>query len=179
MIDRPDVDTDQIIPKQFLKRIERTGYGKFRSSTGGSTRTGGERPGFELNQPAFAGAQDPAHRAATSAAGRRASTPPGRCRTTGFDVVIASWFGDIFRTNAAKIGIVLVALPVAQVKRLMGSSTSTGAQRSTSTWSGASSRAPEGRKVQFPFDECDPDRLLQRARRDRRSRSQHEDEIAA
>jgi 3-isopropylmalate dehydratase len=39
VLDRPDVDTDQIIPKQFLKRIERTGYGEFSSSTGGKTRT--------------------------------------------------------------------------------------------------------------------------------------------
>ena len=62
VLDRPDVDTDQIIPKQFLKRIERTGYGQYAFFDWRFDEEGNERPGFELNQPQFAGAKDPARR---------------------------------------------------------------------------------------------------------------------
>ena len=62
MLDRPDVDTDQIIPKQFLKRIERTGYGQYAFFDWRFDEDGNERPGFELNQPQFAGATHPAGR---------------------------------------------------------------------------------------------------------------------
>ena len=57
VLDRPDVDTDQIIPKQFLKRIERTGYGQYAFFDWRFDEDGKERPGFELNQPQFAGAR--------------------------------------------------------------------------------------------------------------------------
>ena len=57
VLDRPDVDTDQIIPKQFLKRIERTGYGQYAFFDWRFDEEGNERPGFELNQPQFAGAR--------------------------------------------------------------------------------------------------------------------------
>ena len=57
VLDRPDIDTDQIIPKQFLKRIERTGYGQYAFFDWRFNEDGSERPGFELNQPQFAGAR--------------------------------------------------------------------------------------------------------------------------
>ena len=60
VLDRPDVDTDQIIPKQFLKRIERTGYGEFLFYDWRYDEDGNERPGFELNRPEFARRVDPA-----------------------------------------------------------------------------------------------------------------------
>ena len=79
-LDRANVDTDQIIPKQFLKRIERTGFGEFLFC---DWRTGDGTPAdFELNQPAYAGRNASCSPAATSAAAPRASTPPGRSRTT-------------------------------------------------------------------------------------------------
>ena len=59
--------------------------------------------------------------AATSAAARRASTPPWALQDYGFDVVVAPSFGDIFRTNAGKIGMLAIALPADEVKRLMES----------------------------------------------------------
>ena len=81
IIDRPDVDTDQIIPKQFLKRIERTGYGEFLFNDWRFDEDGNERPGFELNRPEFRDASI-LLAGATSGAAPRASTPRGRCRTT-------------------------------------------------------------------------------------------------
>ena len=82
VLDRPDVDTDQIVPKQFLKRIERTGYGDFLFFDWRFDEEGAERPGFELNQPQFRGAK-------VLLAGRNfgcgssRSTPRGPCGTTG------------------------------------------------------------------------------------------------
>jgi 3-isopropylmalate/(R)-2-methylmalate dehydratase small subunit len=118
VLDRPDVDTDQIIPKQFLKRIERTGYGQYAFYDWRFDEDGNERPGFELNQPQFAGGR-------ILLAGRNFGCGSSRehaawaLQDYGFDVVIASSFGDIFRSNAAKVGMVIVELPDEQVKELM------------------------------------------------------------
>ena len=120
VLDRPDVDTDQIIPKQFLKRIERTGYGQYAFFDWRFDEDGNERPGFELNQPQFSGAR-------ILLAGRNFGCGSSRehaawaLQDYGFDVVIAPSFGDIFRSNAAKVGMVIVELPDEQVKELMES----------------------------------------------------------
>ena len=91
VLDRGDVDTDQIIPKQFLKRVERTGFGEF------LFYDWAKQPGWDLpRQP------DPGHRRATSAAARRASTPPGRSRTTASAPIVAPSFADIFFRTAPR-----------------------------------------------------------------------------
>ncbi len=118
VLDRPDVDTDQIIPKQFLKRIERTGYGQYAFFDWRFDEEGRDRPGFELNQPQFSGAR-------ILLAGRNFGCGSSRehaawaLQDYGFDVVIAPSFGDIFRSNAGKVGMVIVELPDQQVKDLM------------------------------------------------------------
>lgn len=118
VLDRPDVDTDQIIPKQFLKRIERSGYGEFAFFDWRFDENGDERPGFELNQPQFTGAR-------VLLAGRNFGCGSSRehaawaLQDYGFDVVIAPSFGDIFRSNAGKVGMIVVQLPEREVKRLM------------------------------------------------------------
>ena len=120
VLDRPDVDTDQIIPKQFLKRIERTGYGQFLFYDWRLDEDGAERPGFELNRQEFRGAS-------ILLAGRNFGCGSSRehaawaLQDYGFDAVIAPSFGDIFRTNAGKIGMLAIALPADEVERLMES----------------------------------------------------------
>jgi 3-isopropylmalate/(R)-2-methylmalate dehydratase small subunit len=112
VLDRPDVDTDQIIPKQFLKRIERTGFGEFLFFDWRKD------PGFELNGP---GAQN----ARLLLAGRNFGCgssrehAPWALQDYGFDAIIAPSFGDIFRQNSYKIGLLTVQLPADQVKELM------------------------------------------------------------
>jgi 3-isopropylmalate/(R)-2-methylmalate dehydratase small subunit len=112
VLDRPDVDTDQIIPKQFLKRIERTGFGEFLFFDWRKD------PGFELNGP---GAQN----ARLLLAGRNFGCgssrehAPWALQDYGFDAIIAPSFGDIFRQNSYKIGLLTVQLPADQVKDLM------------------------------------------------------------
>ncbi|MGI8422335.1 MAG: 3-isopropylmalate dehydratase small subunit [Gaiellaceae bacterium] len=112
VLDRPDVDTDQIIPKQFLKRIERTGFGQFLFFDWRKD------PAFELNRPEYAGAK-------ILVAGRNFGCgssrehAPWALQDYGFDVVIAPSFGDIFRANSLKIGLLPVVLPEDQVHELM------------------------------------------------------------
>ncbi len=111
-IDRADVDTDQIIPKQFLKRIERTGFGEFLFWD-----WRGE-PGFPLERPEYAGA--PILVAGRNfGCGSSREHAPWALEDHGFRVVIAPSFADIFRTNCTKIGLLPVQLPDADVRVLM------------------------------------------------------------
>jgi 3-isopropylmalate/(R)-2-methylmalate dehydratase small subunit len=177
VLDRPDVDTDQIIPKQFLKRIERTGYGEFAFFDWRYDEDGNERPGFELNQPQFAGAR-------VLLAGRNFGCGSSRehaawaLQDYGFDVVIAPSFGDIFRSNAGKVGIIVVQLPEQEVKALMeavdldrGSDVAVDLEARTVT-------APNGKVIPFDFDEPTRYRLLN-GLDDIGLTLQHEDAIAA
>ncbi len=111
-LDRSDVDTDQIIPKQFLKRIERTGFGEFLFWD-----WRGEE-GFPLEQPAYAGA--PILVAGRNfGCGSSREHAPWALEDHGFRAVIAPSFADIFRTNCTKIGMLPVELPEDQVRILM------------------------------------------------------------
>jgi len=111
-LDRADVDTDQIIPKQFLKRIERTGYGPFLFFDWR------QAPDFELNRPEFAGASVLVA-GANFGCGSSREHAPWALRDSGFAAVIAPSFGDIFRANCYKTGILAVSLPAGQVRHLI------------------------------------------------------------
>ena len=159
VLDRPDVDTDQIIPKQFLKRIERTGYGQYAFFDWRFDEDGNERPGFELNQPQFAGAR-------ILLAGRNFGCGSSRehaawaLQDYGFDVVIAPSFGDIFRSNAAKVGMVIVELPEEQVKELMESVDLDRGSELTVDLEALTVTTPAGKVIPFAFDESTRYRLL-------------------
>jgi 3-isopropylmalate/(R)-2-methylmalate dehydratase small subunit len=120
-LDISNIDTDQIIPKQFLKRIERTGYGEFlfydwrRIQEG--PQAGEPDTSFVLNDPRYAGAK-------ILIAGKNFGCGSSREHAAwaltdfGFLVVIAPSFADIFFSNAGKNGMVLVRLPEADVELL-------------------------------------------------------------
>jgi 3-isopropylmalate/(R)-2-methylmalate dehydratase small subunit len=122
----PNVDTDQIIPKQFLKRIERTGYGEFlfydwrRIQDG--PHSGEPDPSFVLNLPQYKGAE-------ILIAGKNFGCGSSREHAAwaladyGFRCVIAPAFADIFYSNAGKNGILLVTLPEAEVTMLLDRAT--------------------------------------------------------
>jgi 3-isopropylmalate/(R)-2-methylmalate dehydratase small subunit len=112
VLDRPDVDTDQIIPKQFLKRIERTGYGRF------LFHDWRQDPDFELNRPGCDGARI-LLTGPNFGCGSSREHAAWALQDYGFDVVVAPSFGDIFFTNAVQIGLVPVTLSAGEVKRLM------------------------------------------------------------
>lgn len=117
-IDANDVDTDQIIPKQFLKRIERTGFGPFafhewRTLDDGETPD----PDFAMNKPEHQGATI-LLAGENFGCGSSREHAPWALEDAGFDAVIAPSFADIFRNNCAKIGLVTVQLPAATVRSL-------------------------------------------------------------
>jgi 3-isopropylmalate/(R)-2-methylmalate dehydratase small subunit len=112
VLDRPDVDTDQIIPKQFLKRIERTGYGEFLFYDWRAD------PDFELNRPEYEGAKI-LLTGPNFGCGSSREHAGWALQDYGFEVVVAPSFGDIFFSNAVQIGLVPVTLPAPAVKDLM------------------------------------------------------------
>jgi len=177
VLDRPDVDTDQIIPKQFLKRIERTGYGKFLFQDWRFDEDGNEHPGFELNRPEF-------RNASILLAGRNFGCGSSRehaawaLQDYGFDAVVAPSFGDIFRTNAGKIGMLAITLPEDDVGRLMESIDLETGWEMTGDLERRVIVAPDGREVPFAFDEATRERILN-GLDDIALTLEHEDAIAA
>ena len=117
-LDRVNVDTDQIIPKQFLKRIERTGFGRFLFFDWRFLEDGEPNPDFVLNRPGYAGAS-------ILVAGRNFGSGSSREHAPwalldyGFRCVIAPSFADIFYSNCFQNGILPVSLSEDAVARLM------------------------------------------------------------
>ena len=111
-LDRSDVDTDQIVPAQFLKRIERTGFGPF------LFHEWRKDPSFVLNDERYAGAQILVT-GANIGGGSSREHAPWALEDYGFRAVIAPSFADIFRNNCCKIGLVPVELEQESVRALM------------------------------------------------------------
>ena len=111
-LDLADVDTDQIIPKQFLKRIDRTGYGPFLFY---DWRARGD---FVLDRPEYAGASVLVA-GANFGCGSSREHAPWALRDFGFRAIVAPSFADIFRANSYKTGLLTVTLPESQVRHLM------------------------------------------------------------
>jgi len=116
-MDRSDVDTDQIIPKQFLKRIERTGFGRYLFFDWRLRDDGTPNPDFELNRPEFQGATILLARR-NFGCGSSREHAPWALADYGFRVLIASSFADIFYNNCFKNGMLPLRLDEAQVDDL-------------------------------------------------------------
>jgi 3-isopropylmalate/(R)-2-methylmalate dehydratase small subunit len=108
-MDRANVDTDQIIPKQFLKRIERTGFGQFLFFDWRFLDDGSPNPAFELNRPELAGASVLLARK-NFGCGSSREHAPWALGDYGFRVVIAPSFADIFYNNCFKNGMLPIRL---------------------------------------------------------------------
>ncbi len=108
---RSDVDTDQIIPSEWLKRVERTGFGR------GLFSEWRDDPAFVLNRPEYQGASVLVG-AARFGTGSSREHAVWALMDYGFEAVVASSFGDIFRNNAAKQGLVTVQLDATSVAEL-------------------------------------------------------------
>ena len=151
MLDRADVDTDQIIPKQFLKRIERSGYGEFLFFDWMKD------PGFELRRPEYAGA-------AILVAGRNFGCGSSRehaawaLEDAGFRVVLAPSFGDIFRANAKKTGMAPVVLSEDQLTRIKAALEEE--NELTFDLEALEIAHPNGLRIAFEFDEFDRHMLV-------------------
>jgi 3-isopropylmalate/(R)-2-methylmalate dehydratase small subunit len=107
VLNRNDVDTDQIIPKQFLKRVERTGFGEF------LFYDWAKEPGWDLPaNPILATGRN-------FGSGSSREHAPWALEDYGFRAIVAPSFADIFYSNCTKIGLLPVRLPEADVKELM------------------------------------------------------------
>jgi len=118
-LDRVNADTDQIIPKQFLKRIERTGFGQFlffdwRYEADGTT----PNPEFELNQPQYAGAVI-LITGKNFGCGSSREHAPWALADYGFKAILAPSYADIFYNNCFKNGILPVVLPEETIAMLL------------------------------------------------------------
>jgi 3-isopropylmalate/(R)-2-methylmalate dehydratase small subunit len=148
-LDRASVDTDQIIPKQFLKRIERTGFGEF------LFYDWMKDPAFPLRRPEFASAP-------ILATGRNFGCGSSRehaawaIQEFGFQAVVAESFGDIFRTNASKNGLLIVSLPETDVRELLDAAPA----EATIDLETQMVVLPSGRTATFDVDPGIRDRLL-------------------
>jgi 3-isopropylmalate/(R)-2-methylmalate dehydratase small subunit len=151
VLDRADVDTDQIIPKQFLKRIERSGYGEFLFYDW-------------IKDPAFPLAQPEARGACILIGGRNFGCGSSRehaawaLEDAGFRVILAPSYGDIFRTNAVKTGLAPIELDPAALARLVEAVS----RRNELTVDLERLRVehPDGLSLEFGFDPYDRETLL-------------------
>ena len=143
VLDRLDVDTDQIVPKQFLKRVERTGYGEFLFFDWMKD------PDFELNRPDYANAK-------FLITGRNFGCGSSRehaawaIQQAGYDAVIAPSFGDIFRNNSLKTGLLPIELPAEEVRALV--ELYTGGGELTVDLDAQQLVTADGRAIPFEFD---------------------------
>jgi 3-isopropylmalate/(R)-2-methylmalate dehydratase small subunit len=151
----PNIDTDQIIPKQFLKRIERTGYGDFLfydwrytfDAAGNTT----PNPEFVLNKPEYKGAEILiAER--NFACGSSREHAAWAIHQYGFRAVIAPSFADIFFSNAGKNGIILCRLTDAEVETLIQRSTANPAHKVTIDLEAQTVTDDEGFSARFEID---------------------------
>jgi 3-isopropylmalate/(R)-2-methylmalate dehydratase small subunit len=154
-LDVSNIDTDQIIPKQFLKRIERTGYGEFlffdwrRFQEG--PHTGEPNPEFALNQPHYAGAK-------ILIAGKNFGCGSSREHAAwaltdfGFLAVVAPSFADIFFSNAGKNGMILVRLSEEDVNLLTHRSLANPAHSITINLEAQTIKDDEGFSATFEMD---------------------------
>jgi 3-isopropylmalate/(R)-2-methylmalate dehydratase small subunit len=150
-LDRANVDTDQIIPKQFLKRVERTGYGDFLFYDWRQTPEGKPVAEFVINDPRYKGAQ-------ILVAGKNFACGSSREHAAwalsdfGFRVVIAPTFADIFFSNAGKNGIVLARLSEAQVATLLSNAQTIPGYKLTVSLEDQTVTDSQGFKASFEVD---------------------------
>jgi len=153
-LDRVNVDTDQIIPKQFLKRIERTGYEDFLFFDWRKD------PGFELNNPRYKGAKILVA-AKNFGCGSSREHAAWALSDYGFRCVIAPSFADIFHSNAGKNGILLVTLPEEQVQTLLDRASNRDGYKLTVSLEENTISDSEGFKTSFAIDPFRRDCLLE------------------
>src|ERR1700691_2199915 len=151
-LDRINVDTDQIIPKQFLKRIERTGFGQFLFYDWRFAADGVRNSGFVLDEPRYAGAS-------ILVAGRNFGCGSSREHAVwaladfGFRAVISSSFADIFANNSTKNGFLAVCLSESEVAELMRRAPKVDDYQLTIDLEQCEVRDDQGFRAKFPIDE--------------------------
>jgi 3-isopropylmalate/(R)-2-methylmalate dehydratase small subunit len=151
-VDRVNVDTDAIIPKQFLKRIERTGFGQFLFFEWRFDEQGNVNPSFELNKPRYQGASVLISRI-NFGCGSSREHAPWAILDYGFKVVIAPSFADIFYNNCFKNGILPIKLSEEQVEELFQRTASKEGYQLTVDLENKTITDGDGLSIAFDLDE--------------------------
>ncbi|HEY4484758.1 MAG TPA: 3-isopropylmalate dehydratase small subunit [Nitrospiria bacterium] len=152
LLDLPNVDTDQIIPKQFLKRIERTGFGQFLFYDWRFIDGKNPNPDFEMNQERYRGASILAARA-NFGCGSSREHAPWALLDYGFRCILAPSFADIFYNNCFKNGILPVRLSEAQVEEIFERTRRAPGYRMTVDLEQKKITSEDGLKIGFDLDE--------------------------
>jgi 3-isopropylmalate/(R)-2-methylmalate dehydratase small subunit len=152
-LDRADVDTDQIIPAEYLKRIERTGFGPFLFAEWRKD------PSFVMNDPRYADASI-LIAGANFGSGSSREHAPWALEDAGFRAILAPSFADIFRSNCTKIGLLPVELPAESIGALMRAVRDDPATRIVVDLEDRTVRAP-GVEEAFAIDDYTRWRLMQ------------------
>ncbi|WP_248925496.1 3-isopropylmalate dehydratase small subunit [Paenibacillus hamazuiensis] len=176
-VDRVNVDTDAIIPKQFLKRIERSGFGQFLFFEWRWDEKGNVIPEFSLNQPRYQGASVLLSRA-NFGCGSSREHAPWAIQDYGFNVVIAPSFADIFYNNCFKNGILPIKLSEEQVEELFQRTAKNEGYKLTVDLENKKITDGQGLEISFDLDEHRRQFLLQ-GLDDIGLTLQHQDKIAA
>jgi len=176
-MDRASVDTDQIIPKQFLKRIERTGFGEFLFWDWARLPDGSPNPEFELNQPRYQGASILLARR-NFGCGSSREHAPWALADYGFRVIIAPSFADIFYNNCFKNGMLPVRLSEEDVDELFRRVAAHEGYRLTADLESCTIRDEHGLQLTFEVDPFRRECLLG-GLDDIALTLQHEEKIAA
>jgi 3-isopropylmalate/(R)-2-methylmalate dehydratase small subunit len=149
---RANVDTDQIIPKQFLKRIERTGFGEFLFNDWRRSADGTPDPEFVLNQPRYSGTS-------ILVAGKNFGCGSSREHAVwaladfGFRAVIAPSFADIFANNCVKNGVLTVVMNEQEVSEIARKASETADYAITISLENCTVEDGQGLSAQFQIDE--------------------------
>jgi len=160
-LDRAGVDTDQIIPKQFLKRVERTGFGPALFQDWRYLPDGAPNPAFELNQPKAAGATI-LLAGANFGCGSSREHAPWALGEYGFRAVLAESFADIFFANCCQNGLLPVRLSAGEMRELFRRyAESAGPYRLTVDLVNTRVTDPAGFSAGFSLDEYRRESLLQ------------------
>ncbi len=150
-LDRANIDTDQIIPKQFLKRVERSGFGKFLFFDWRCEPDGTLKADFVLNQPQYVGASVLVT-GKNFGCGSSREHAPWALADYGFRAIIAPSFADIFASNCAKNGILLCALEESAVSEIMRRAKSTNGYRISVDLEACEVRDESGLHASFAID---------------------------
>ncbi|MFY9742082.1 MAG: 3-isopropylmalate dehydratase small subunit [Candidatus Sulfotelmatobacter sp.] len=151
-LDRVNVDTDQIIPKQFLKRIERTGFGEFLFYDWRFGADGKKNSGFVLDDPRYAGASILVAEK-NFGCGSSREHAVWALADFGFRAVISSSFADIFANNSTKNGFLTVRLSEHEISELMKRATDSSNYELTIDLEQCEVRDNQGFCAKFPIDE--------------------------
>ncbi len=177
LMNRSNVDTDQIIPKQFLKKVERTGFGQHLFHDWRFLDDGSENPDFELNKPAFKGAKILVA-GDNFGCGSSREHAPWAIEDYGFNTIISTSYADIFFSNCFKNGILPIRVSQDVLTALMAEIDANEGVEFTVDLEQQKVTTPGGIVIEFDVDDFRKQSLIEGAD-DITWTLKHEDKIAA